>query len=185
MASVDYRGRNWIRPLGELRCSSCLWLLEEANGLRLPLAHAFVLFVRAAPVGRSARFLLARFHEIVLEHVRFDFFPADIRQHDSVNLNAWRERLTRFRDHLRIVFLAVDDVDVFILEIVFGHDRANAHAPTAVWFQVCFDFHVIYSVAGSMPNLRPRAVMFNPARQALARIFRPVRTSLGFKRGRL
>ena len=160
-ASGDYEGRNIKSGPGASESSEWPLDLEEANGLRLRLAHALVLLVGAASVGGSVGVLLARSYELVLEHVRFDFLAADVSQHNAVNLYAGRERLTRFGDHFGIVFLAVDDVDVFILEIVFRHDCANAHAPTAVWFQVCFDFHVIFSVAGSMPIVRPRAVMFN------------------------
>ena len=70
------------------------YYLEEANGLGLPFSHTLVLFVGAASVRWGQGFLGRVTDELVLQHVRFDFFAADIRQHNAVNLYAWREWLT-------------------------------------------------------------------------------------------
>ena len=85
-------------------------------------------------------------HQIIGNEEGFDFFSADVRQHPAIDLDARAEHLPAFFDHFLALGGIVDDVPVFVRQIVFAHDRAHALAPAAARFQVSNDFWFIHKV---------------------------------------
>jgi hypothetical protein len=101
--------------------------------------------VRARLIRWGVSGALICLHEIVGDEKSFDFLAADVRQHFAVDLDTGAEHLPAFFDHLLALGRIVDDVAIFVGQIVFAHDRADALAPTASRFQVSDYFRFIHN----------------------------------------
>jgi hypothetical protein len=84
-------------------------------------------------------------HNIVREHPRFDFLAADVGQHVAVDLDARAQHLTGLLDHFLTLQRVVDDVAVFVRQVVLFQHGADALAPAAGRFQVSDDFWFAHS----------------------------------------
>lgn len=85
--------------------------------------------MRAGLIGRRIRHSSVRLHDIVCQHPRFDFFATDVGQHAAVNLNARAEHLAALLDHFLALRGIVDDIAIFVGQIVFAENGAHALAP--------------------------------------------------------
>ncbi len=84
---------------------------------------------------RVGRAVVGR-HDFVREHPRFDFLAADVGQHLAVDLDARAQHLAAPLDHLLALQRVVDDVAVFVRQVVFFEHGTDALAPAAGRFQI-------------------------------------------------
>ena len=102
--------------------------------------QALLMVMRVArPVGRRVGDDGGQLHQSRFEQVGFHFVPIAIGQHVSIDLNTRGKALPALFDHLRAEQRVVDDIAIFVIQIVFAHDGAHALAPAAGGFQVGSD----------------------------------------------
>lgn len=107
--------------------------------------------------GRIRRPVIGR-DDVVGEHPSFHFFAADVGEHVAVDLDARAEHLTAFLDHFLPLQRVVDDVAIFVREVIFLQHSADSHAPATGRFQIGDDFrlaHIFTKVAGNNPDAYP------------------------------
>lgn len=103
-------------------------------------------FVGAGLVrGRIRRAVIWR-DDLVRQHPLFDFIAADVGQHVTVDLDARAQHLAALLDHLGALDRVVDDVAIFVGQIVFAEDGADAVAPAAGRLQVGNDFWFAHKI---------------------------------------
>jgi hypothetical protein len=102
-------------------------------------------FVGAGLVDRCVGRDVVLRHDIVGEHPGFDFFAADVGEHVAVDLDARAQHLAGLLNHFLALHRVVDDVAVFVGQVVFLQHGADALAPAAGRFQVSDDFWFAHS----------------------------------------
>lgn len=95
-------------------------------------------------IGRRIRCALVLLHEIIGNQKSFHFLAADVGQHFAIDLDAWAKHLPALFNHLLTLDGIIDDVPVFVRQVVFTHDRAHALAPATGRFQVSDNFRFIH-----------------------------------------
>jgi len=137
MTKYDHKkGRVVTRPFKKVQCNSPaevqrLWGLRHFMGARL-----IRWGVGGAFIGRD---------KIIGQQESFNLFPAHIRQHPTVDLNARAEHLSALFDHLLALHGVIDDIPIFIGQIVLAHDGTDTLAPATGRFQVGDDFRFIHN----------------------------------------
>jgi len=101
----------------------------------------------AGPVDRHSRIEIVRLHDLVRQYPRFDFLAADVGEHLAVDFDARTEHLTALFNHFLALGQVVDDVAVFVGQVVFLEHGAHAVAPAAGWFQIGDDFRFFHRFA--------------------------------------
>ena len=85
----------------------------------------------AGSIGWGIGFAAVGGNQAFGKHVSFDFLAADVREHRAIDFNAWAEHLAAFLDHVLALRGIIDDIAIFVRQIVFAHDRPHTLAPTA------------------------------------------------------
>src|SRR5262249_48359647 len=93
-------------------------------------------FVGAGLIGRSIGLPLRALDEAVRQKIGLNFVTTDVGEHFAVNLHARTEHLAALFDHLLALRRVVDHIAVFIRQVVFAEDRADALAPAAGRFEI-------------------------------------------------
>jgi hypothetical protein len=93
-------------------------------------------FMGAGLVDRRIGRAIVLSHDVIGQHPGFNFFTADVREHLSVDLDARAQHLPAFLNHFLSLQRVVDDIAVFVRQIVLAQYGANALAPTARRFQI-------------------------------------------------
>ena len=88
---------------------------------------------------------LVGINDIIRQQPGFDFFAADVGKHCAIDLDAGAEHLTAFFDHLLTLGRIVDNVAIFVRQVVFAQHGAHALAPATRWFQIGDNFRFIHS----------------------------------------
>ena len=101
----------------------------------------------AGLVDRHFRHEIVRLHDLVGQYPRLDLLAADVGEHLAVDLDARTEHLTALFSHFLALGQVVDDVAVFVGQVVFLEHGAHAVAPAAGWFQIGNDFRFFHSFA--------------------------------------
>src|SRR6059036_1343416 len=102
-----------------------------------------MIFTRA--IGGRVRGRGARLHVAILDEPRFDFVTADVGHDLAVDVERRLQRLAAFLDHLLVIDRVVDDVAVFVGEVVFLQYRTHAVAPATRRLHVSYDFWLIHN----------------------------------------
>lgn len=115
-------------------------LVDELDATAL--LHGSVCFIAATTVCWGVGRLVDWLDMAFLKEVAFQFVTAHISQHDAVHHDAGGEALTAFLLHFPAERGILDDVLLFVGELVFPHYGADAFTPAAVSFEVGSDFGV-------------------------------------------
>ena len=102
-------------------------------------------FVSAGLVRRRIGGAICSADEAVGQQIRFDFFATDVRQHLAIDFHTRAEHLAAFFDHLLSLHRVVDDVTIFVWQVVFAHDGADALTPATRRFQISNDLWFVHS----------------------------------------
>ena len=94
--------------------------------------------------GRLGRALTGS-DKLIGQQKGLDLLAAHIGQHAPIDLHAGAEHLTALFNHLLALRRVVDDVAVFVWQIVFPENGAHAIAPAARGFQIGDNFRFIHS----------------------------------------
>src|SRR3954470_15382944 len=78
-------------------------------------------------IGGPARFP----NEISGEQISLYFFPTNVRKHVTLHFDAGTQHLPALLDHFLALHRIIDDVTIFVRQVVFAHDSAHALAPAA------------------------------------------------------
>jgi len=90
-------------------------------------------------IGRRVGAGVGHLHQLSFDQVGFHFIAADIGQHLAIDLNTRGKALPAPFYHLRAKQRIFDDIAIFVGQVVFAHDSANALTPAAGSFQVGSD----------------------------------------------
>lgn len=93
-------------------------------------------FMGAGLVDGRVRRAIILGNDFIGQHPGFDFLAADVGQHVAVDFDARAQHLAAFFDHFLPLQRVVDDVAVFIGQVVFAQHGANSLAPATGRFQV-------------------------------------------------
>ena len=96
--------------------------------------------MRAGLVDRRVRHTVIGRDNFVGEHPSLDFLAADVGEHVAVDFNARAQHLAALLDHFLALQRIVDDVAVFVRQVVFFEHGADALAPAAGRFQIGNNF---------------------------------------------
>ena len=101
-------------------------------------------FVGARLIGRGVGGPISGFHQTIGEEIRFDFLTANIGEHTAIDFDARTKHLAALFDHFLPLQGIVDDVAVFVGQVVFAHNRAYTLAPATARFEISNDFWFIH-----------------------------------------
>ena len=112
----------------------------------LVLLLSLLLFSGAIRVdGKTCRDIIF-VDKPVLHKISFNFLTADIRQHDAVDFNAGRERLSGLLFHFPAEGRILNDVLFSVGEIVLVEHGADTLAPAAGGFEIGSDLWFFHKV---------------------------------------
>ena len=112
---------------------------EDANLADLSGGHGGMLLVRAGAINGGVWRSFAGSDETVLDHPGFDLLAADVCQHGAIDLNARGEGLAALLLHFPAEGGILDDVLLFVGQLVLAEDGADAFAPAAEGFEISGD----------------------------------------------
>ena len=104
-------------------------------------------------------------HDVVREHPGFDFLAADISEHLAVDLDARAQHLAALLDHFLALQRIVDDVAVFVRQVIFFEHGADALAPAAGRFQI--GNNLWFCHGNIMPHSKAQGKFFRRAKNFL------------------
>jgi hypothetical protein len=116
-------------------------------------------FMRAGLVDRRVGRDVVLRHDFVREHPGFDFLAADVGQHLAVDLDARAQHLAALLDHFLALQRIVYDVAVFVRQVVFFEDGADALAPAAGRFQIGNNLWFVHG--STMPHSKAQGKFFS------------------------
>jgi hypothetical protein len=104
--------------------------------------------------------------DVVREHPGLDFLAADVGQHVAVDLDARAQHLAALLDHFLPLQRVVDDVAVFVRQVIFFKHGADALAPAAGRFQIGNNLWFVHG--HTMPHSKAQGKFFSRAENFLA-----------------
>jgi hypothetical protein len=145
-----------IKPRGLLHAAREIQKILPARGeiQRRTLRH----FVGTGLVDRRVGREIVLRHDIVREHPGLDFLAADVGQHLAVDLDARAQHLAALLDHFLTLQRVVDDVAVFVRQVVFFEHGADALAPAAGRFQIGNNLWFVHG--HTMPHSKAQGKFF-------------------------